>query len=153
MANPPVVENLPTDVVSLTEAQSLRHQTLQLPVAEPVARTAFVKVSLHQMNTGNLTMFEISEKNHQNREVLNKKNNPVSVAIWRGHNLGNSIPNGYAAGHTQWACSRLTVDRPKTLSDIFTFCLTLPASFKDDHVFLFFTFTSPSGCPHLRGQH
>ena len=57
VANPPVVENLPTDIVSLTEAQSLRHQTLQLPVAEPVERTAVVKVSFHQMYTGNLTMF------------------------------------------------------------------------------------------------
>ena len=57
VANPPVVENLPTDIVSLTEAQSLRHHTLKLPVVEPVQRIAVVKVSLHQIFTGNLTMF------------------------------------------------------------------------------------------------
>ena len=38
VANPPVVENLPADIVSLAEAQSLGHQTFQLTVAEPVRR-------------------------------------------------------------------------------------------------------------------
>merc|ERR1719370_2348341 len=48
VANPPVVENLSADVVPLAEAQSLRNQTLQLPVAEPAHQV----VSICQDNTG-----------------------------------------------------------------------------------------------------
>ena len=57
MTNPPSVENLSADVVALAEAQSLRHQTLQLPVAEPLRGDNYTQLPLQkssQKKTGDL---------------------------------------------------------------------------------------------------
>ena len=42
MANPLLVENLATDVISFTKAQRLGHESLEQAVAEPAVRTVNV---------------------------------------------------------------------------------------------------------------
>ena len=61
VTNPPSVENLSADVVALAEAQSLRHQTLQLPVAEPLRGDNYTQLPLQkssQKKTGDNLKFQ-----------------------------------------------------------------------------------------------
>ena len=84
VANPAVVENLPADIVSLTEAQSLGHQTFQLTVAEPVRRN-------DNSPCLNCKSVILSNEN-QKQEGFWEKDNPVGMGIalpiGQGHNRG-----------------------------------------------------------------
>ncbi len=61
MTNSSAIENLAAHIVALAEAQSFRHQTLQLPVAEPLSGDNYTQLPLQktsQKKTGDNLKFQ-----------------------------------------------------------------------------------------------
>ena len=96
MAKPPSVENLATDIVPVAEAQSLRHETLELPVAEPDTRSGNNSQCLNcktiiLSNETRRTDPDISVRKSE-KGVFGVKKNPVrtgiALPVGQGHNKG-----------------------------------------------------------------
>ena len=75
MTNSSAIENLATHIVALAEAQSLRHQTLQLPVAEPLSGDNYTQLPLQkssQKKTGDLAGNNLKFQKIPKQGVLSK---------------------------------------------------------------------------------
>ena len=75
MTNSSAIENLAAHIVALAEAQSLRHQTLQLPVAEPLRGDNYTQLPLQkssQKKTGDLAGNNLKFQKIPKQGVLSK---------------------------------------------------------------------------------